>query len=247
MDSTLFAILSFLIPAVFVAFEATSPEYRDILSDRPRLARNGAYLVTAAVVINIVKELNLWLVPLLPSLFGGELPFWIDVVGCIFFAEFINYMLHYVKHKSEFLWKFHFQHHIETKFNMWLLTHTHGLEVIISGSLIAALSTMVGFSATALSIYLLIYNGAKAYQHTTFNYSLGWLDYVLVGPRMHRLHHVAGLSANYGTMLTVYDVLFGTAVWPDKYQEGEHVYGIVDNGEPFGFIDEMLYFIRSSR
>ncbi|MEC9464174.1 MAG: sterol desaturase family protein, partial [Myxococcota bacterium] len=135
MDSTLFAALSFLIPAAFVALELISNEYRDMFRDRERLSRNGAYLITAAVVINIVKELNLWLVPLLPRMPAAELPWWLDLMGCILFAELVNYTLHFVKHKSQFLWKFHFQHHIESKFNMWLITHTHGLEVIISGTL----------------------------------------------------------------------------------------------------------------
>jgi len=247
VDSTLFAVLSFVIPGIFVALELTSQEYRETFMDRERMARNGAYLLASAAVINFVKQFNLWMVPMLPTLPLGELPIWLDIVGCILFAELVNYVLHYVKHKSSFLWKFHFQHHIETKFNMWLLTHTHGLEVVISASLIAALSTMVGFSAFALSVYLLIYNGAKAYQHSTYSYSLGWLDYIMIGPRMHRLHHAVGLDVNYGTMLTIYDVLFGTAAWPSADDETEYAYGIVDHGEPFGFVPEMLYFLRSAR
>ena len=248
MNDALFGILSLAIPLVLIGLELTSKDYRDVtFRDPKRMARNWSYLLASVIVINCVKHLNLWMVPHLPVLHSIELPLWLDIVGCIFFAEFLNYGLHYAKHKSEFLWKFHFQHHIESKYNIWLVTHTHGLEVMISGTFLATLCTVAGFSPLALSVFLLIYNGVKTYQHSTHNYSLGWLDHIIINPAMHRLHHAIGMDVNFGSMLTVYDHLFGTIAFPDDVSEEDIVLGIEDHGEPFGFTKEMLYFLKPTR
>ena len=82
---------------------------------------------------------------------------------------------------------------------------------------------MVGFSATALSVYLLIYNG-------TGRISIVRCRAAWVGSTVHcgttdaPLHHVVGMDVNYGTMLTLYDVICGTAAWPRDHQRTHHVW-----------------------
>jgi sterol desaturase/sphingolipid hydroxylase (fatty acid hydroxylase superfamily) len=50
----------------------------------------------------------------------------------------------------------------------------------------------------------------------------GWLNYLLVGPELHRYHHSAALSEsrNYGATLPLFDLLFGTFVYrPGTFPE----------------------------
>ena len=51
--------------------------------------------------------------------------------------------------------------------------------------------------------------------HATWVPQLGWLEYVLNTPLAHRVHHAANLEyldANYGSVLIVFDRLFGTYI-----------------------------------
>ena len=44
---------------------------------------------------------------------------------------------------------------------------------------------------------------------------MGWANYVFVGTEVHRYHHSADTdeAKNYGAMLTMFDILFGTFVY----------------------------------
>jgi sterol desaturase/sphingolipid hydroxylase (fatty acid hydroxylase superfamily) len=70
------------------------------------------------------------------------------------------------------------------------------------------------------------------------------LDRVIVGPAYHRVHHTLDGRGNYGSVLTFYDVVFGTAVWPpaDIYQRSV---GVVDVSER-DFLAEMMLPVRDA-
>jgi sterol desaturase/sphingolipid hydroxylase (fatty acid hydroxylase superfamily) len=219
---------------------------RSWYQDRARLRRNLWYLAASLLVMPLLPALNGEVRRFAPRLldWGGlGIP---EAAGCFLVAELLGWLLHYVKHRNRFLWGFHFQHHREEQFNLWLTAHTHALEVAASAALIALATRLLGFSEPAVVAYLAFYSLAKVYQHSALRYTLGPLDYLVVGPAYHRFHHHAGSRWNYGVSLTVFDVLFGTARWPGPGPPGrEPRYGTGgDGGLPFGFWEEMGYFLR---
>lgn len=219
---------------------------RSWYQDRPRLRRNLCYAAASVVVMALLPGLNGHLRTLTPRLVDwGDLWF-LEGVSCFLTAELLGWLLHYVKHRNRFLWGFHFQHHREEQFNLWLTAHTHALEVATSASFIAVTTCLLGFSGRVIEIYLVVYSFAKVYQHSALRYTLGPLDYLIAGPAYHRLHHHAGSRCNYAIALTVFDVLFGTARWPAPREDTDETrYGIhgVDD-LPFGFWAEMTHFFK---
>ncbi|MCB9649854.1 MAG: sterol desaturase family protein [Deltaproteobacteria bacterium] len=123
-----------------------------------------------------------------------------------------------------------------------MVTHTHALEVVLSGTLMSAILVLLGFSAPVVQVYLLFYSLANTYQHSAFDLSLGWLDKVIVNPAYHRYHHAVGSRTNYGNTLTVWDVVFRTAQWPVDHHAPDVEIGIGDGPEPYGFLAELGYF-----
>ena len=117
------------------------------------------------------------------------------------------------------------------------------MEVLISGSFMGICMASIGFSQQAVNIYFLFYSLANTYQHCNKNLSLGILDYIIVSPRYHRIHHSKSYRANYGSTLTFWDIAFGTAIFPKRHEVVTDI-GITSHGEPFGFVEEMLYFLK---
>ncbi|MDP6958964.1 MAG: sterol desaturase family protein [Planctomycetota bacterium] len=215
-------------------------------ADRKRAARNYAYLIGSLVTLTLIRKTTPLMAEHLPQLFPIHKHFVLDVVGIFLGAELLNYVIHYVKHTHPWLWRFHFQHHRETKFNLWLTAHVHVGEVFVSGMIMSAILTSIGFSPTATQIYFLFYSLVNTYQHTGKEISLGVLDRIIVGPRYHRLHHALKMKGNFGSTLVFWDVVFGTAHWPEHHKSNLKV-GIRENGEPWGFWREFTWFLVPGR
>jgi sterol desaturase/sphingolipid hydroxylase (fatty acid hydroxylase superfamily) len=240
-------VASWVLMALLVVLELRNPEFRSaIWKDRHRARRNWGFLVMTAAVMPVFRPLIVWVDQRVPHAVDFlQLPFAVDVVGAFLVAELLNWAVHWAKHRSDFLWKFHFQHHRETQFNLWLTAHTHGGEVLVSGTAIAVIMSAIGFSVDASLLYLAFYGVTTAYQHSSQIPTLGVLDSIIVSPRYHRIHHEVGMQANYAGRLTLFDVLFRTAIWPDsKDDRSTRPLGIGDSPrEPYGVIKEFFYFV----
>ncbi|MCI0743774.1 MAG: sterol desaturase family protein [Verrucomicrobia subdivision 3 bacterium] len=213
---------------------------------KQRLRRNLSFAAASVFVMALLKGAN----ALLQGVFAPQwLRVWfpVELIVCFLAAEFLGWMLHFVKHRNSFLWKFHFQHHRESQYNLWLTAHTHGLEVILSGVVMAAALLLLGFSLMAIEIYLAFYALMKFFQHSAHSYSLSVLDKIFITPAYHRLHHEVNSRCNYGITLTLFDLLFRTLRWPAASQP-ELKLGMPPESElPYGFWKEMIHFYSSHK
>jgi sterol desaturase/sphingolipid hydroxylase (fatty acid hydroxylase superfamily) len=217
-------------------------EFKSSFSKKDFVLRNSAYIVTAISVLFVVSKTGKIASEFVPfSLEIHRFPV-LDYVGCFLVAELLNYLIHFLKH-SGFLWRFHFQHHLSERYNTLLTTHTHGPEVIISGFIISILMGIIGFGQEAINTYFLFYSLANSYQHMSRNLSLGFLDYIIVSPRYHRVHHSKKMRANYGSTLTFWDIIFRTAYFPQRHEIYKDI-GIEKKNEPFGFLKESIFFLK---
>lgn len=248
MNPALLTGLAALTTLVFVAVDLRDRDFRSSwTSDRPRRTRNLSFLMANLVTMALLDLCTRFLEPTLPRLWdwgGLSAPWWLralELVSCLLIAELINWISHWMKHRHPWLWRFHSQHHVETRYSVNLTLHTHGLEVIASGCAMAAVLTLCGFSRLAVDLFALTYLVTNFYKHTTARFTLGPLDRLVVSPAYHRLHHAVGHDGNFGSVLTVFDVVFGTARAPAP-ENPEAVYALpvgVATPEPFGFWDEM--------
>jgi sterol desaturase/sphingolipid hydroxylase (fatty acid hydroxylase superfamily) len=249
MDPSPFHIGTTLAMACLVVLELRNPQFRaDSFSAGPRRRRNWTFFAASFVPMFFIQSAGTWFREHLPTLLApGTLPGAVDFVACTLVAELVSWTSHWVKHRSAYLWEFHFQHHREEHFSVWMVSHTHGLEVAFSGALLMGLLTWLGFSAVSVQLYLALYSVLLTYHHSGMGYSLGWLDWLVVSPAYHRYHHRTDGSGNYGSTLTLFDVLFGTVHWPQPEPTPAPLGLPPRSTEPFGFREEMLHFLTGWR
>jgi sterol desaturase/sphingolipid hydroxylase (fatty acid hydroxylase superfamily) len=131
----------------------------------------------------------------------------------LFIAEdFMYYWLHRVDHHCRLFWATHVTHHSSEKFN---------LTVGFRSSVMEPLYRFVYFIPLALCgckplDIVFVYSATQIWGiliHTEKVNKLGWLEYILVTPSHHRVHHASNpkyLDKNMGMFLIVWDKLFGT-------------------------------------
>ena len=138
--------------------------------------------------------------------------------GLLFVAEdFVFYVLHYVDHHSRLFWAAHVTHHSSEQFNLTVGFRSSVFQPLYRFLYFIPLSLM-GFKVADIAVMYSITQIYGILVHTSYipkfrkmPYRL--LEYVLVTPSQHRVHHASNieyLDKNMGMCLTIWDRMFGT-------------------------------------
>ena len=130
----------------------------------------------------------------------------------VFGWDFIYYWNHRLSHESRWLWAMHVVHHSSERYNLSTALRqpvAESLTMTVPYGLLclAGVRPSVVENARALN---LIY---QFWIHTEAVRSIGWLERVLNTPAHHRVHHGSNrryLDRNHGSILIIWDRLFGT-------------------------------------
>jgi sterol desaturase/sphingolipid hydroxylase (fatty acid hydroxylase superfamily) len=132
-------------------------------------------------------------------------------------TELAYYWFHRASHRVRWLWATHAVHHSATHFNLSAAIRL-GWTGQLTGAFIFFLPlALIGFSPVAIGAMLsagLLY---QFFLHTALPVRLGPLEWILNTPAHHRVHHACNetcLDKNYGSVLIVFDRLFGTFAEP---------------------------------
>jgi len=149
---------------------------------------------------------------------GSEL----ELVTMIFVPLFIHdcwfYWSHRIEHKVPVLWQFHKIHHSDELMNTTTWARDHFLQnswraffsVFTLGIFIDLNLTEAGKAALYSTMFLV---GLSLFYHSAIRIQLPWLDYILVTPQVHRIHHSIKPehhNRNFADVLPVFDIVFGT-------------------------------------
>jgi len=126
--------------------------------------------------------------------------------------DFMYYWLHRIDHFCRFFWAVHVTHHSSEEFNF---------TVGFRSSVFQPLYRFVYFIPLALFGFrgidiMFIYSATQIFgilAHTQTINKLGFLEYIIITPSHHRVHHgsnVRYLDKNMGMLLVFWDKLFGT-------------------------------------
>lgn len=128
-------------------------------------------------------------------------------------TEFFYYWFHRASHRIRWLWATHAVHHSAEHFNLSAAVRL-GWTGTLSGAFVFFLPlALIGFHPVAIAAMIgtgLIY---QFFLHTAINVRLGPLEWILNTPAHHRVHHASNeacLDKNYGSVLIIFDRLFGT-------------------------------------
>ncbi len=147
-----------------------------------------------------------------------SIPLPVRLVAYVVVADFGGYWMHRLTH-TKYLWRVHHFHHSITQM-YWLagvrdtifqqaLSNVH---YILWAPLVFDAPREVFTGLTVMSIL------TNHWMHMNFSWRSNWLEYVLVTPRSHAIHHSssqAHYDKNFGVIFSVWDRMFGTWVDPD--------------------------------
>lgn len=156
-------------------------------------------------------------------------------------VELSEYVFHFAEHKFPVLWEFHKLHHSALELNPLTSHRHHPVSTLLAGILRGFMTGIVSgaivyefnisnVEAVALSLVaskIFIIATLDPLKHSHFKISFGIFDRLLISPYMHQIHHSKikiHWDRNFGTNLSIFDWIFGTAYKPAK---GERIiYGI---------------------
>lgn len=128
-------------------------------------------------------------------------------------SEFVKYWMHRLGHETEFGWRWHVCHH-SVKRVYWLNGfRIHPLYHFVSYSIAVFPCLLLGAGTQVTFLYSVVLGSAAVFQHANIDLRLGVLNKIFNTNDVHRWHHSPDLAEgnkNYGAILIVWDLLFGT-------------------------------------
>ena len=154
------------------------------------------------------------------------LPLWIQVIVGLLVFEALQYTIHRAMHRadgplSRFFWRSHAIHHLPQQLYVVMHAVFHPINAIVVRVLVQLLPIwLLGFDAVAVFIYGSIIGFHGTVSHLNVDMRIGWLNFLFVGPELHRYHHSSRTAdaVNYGAAISVFDLMFGTF----RYTPGQH-------------------------
>jgi lathosterol oxidase len=181
----------------------------------------------------------------LPRLSEMHAPRWASVLAAVVLLDMGNYLVHALMHRSRALWELHKVHHSSRALD-WLATfRAHVLEQVLRNLLAPLLLVAIGFPMRSVALAAAVTWLWAMLIHSNLRIDLGFLERVLITPRLHRLHHVpATTHRNLGTIFSVWDVLLGRLVRTDAPADAKlGVPGEIDTW-PQGFLAQSVQPLR---
>jgi sterol desaturase/sphingolipid hydroxylase (fatty acid hydroxylase superfamily) len=172
------------------------------------------------------------------------LPFWVQLPIYVVASDFLLYWNHRLFHGAS-LWRFHAVHHSAEEVDWTTAYRFHPVNLWLGSFLVTAVMLFLGLSPTVLLFLVAFDTTTAAFVHANLNWTLGPLKYVVATPVFHRWHHTPldqGGNSNFGSLLSVWDVLFGTFHMPAHVLPAH--YGIDDAKFPQGFVGQTVHPFR---
>lgn len=146
---------------------------------------------------------------------------------CFICIDFSSYWVHRLRHHVNYFWNEHVVHHSSEEFNMAcaLRQSIAGFFGIYSILLIPA--ALLGVPPKVIAIVSPIHLFLQFWYHTRHIPKLGFLEYIIVTPSQHRVHHAINpiyLDKNLAAIFCIWDRAFGT--FQEELDEEPCVYGV---------------------
>jgi sterol desaturase/sphingolipid hydroxylase (fatty acid hydroxylase superfamily) len=151
--------------------------------------------------------------------------------------DFVDYWMHRSQHKIQWWWQLHAVHHSQRHMTFWSDQRNHVLDDLMRDALLALVALLIGVAPEQFIGLVVVSRVLQSIQHANWEIrtmaptSKIWTrlltggQYILVGPRFHRVHHGIGIGhegvasgVNFGVLFSFWDVLFRTADFHSEVQ-----------------------------
>ncbi|RFM29708.1 sterol desaturase family protein [Deminuibacter soli] len=167
---------------------------------------------------------------------------WYNWLLLFLLTDLVWYWYHRLAHEINIGWAVHVVHHQSEDFNYTVSARITVLQAAVR-SLFWSVLPVAGFPPEMITTLLLVHGLYPFFIHTQTIGRLGWLEYVLVTPSHHRVHHASNeryLDKNYGDVLIIWDKLFGTFC---KEDEEPITYGLTKPLGHYSFLWQHFHYI----
>lgn len=152
-----------------------------------------------------------WLVEHL-ALFEIESKVWMFVVAFIG-KDFAGYWSHRLEHVINLFWNRHIIHHSSEEFNLACALRQPVSNLIALFTIFYLPVAIIGVPTIVVATVAPLHLFAQFWYHTRLIDKLGPIEYILVTPSHHRVHHAINdqyIDKNYSQIFIFWDHLFGT-------------------------------------
>lgn len=211
-------IMTLLVFVVLCRMESKVPQFR--YSRRV----NGQSYLTNLVIFTVNNVLlcfasvsALFLLAEKYALFGEIDPDEYSLIawlGLFLVIDFSMYLWHFANHRIPILWMFHKIHHSDQCVNVSTALRFHIGELVLTVLYKCLLIVIVGVTEHVLVAAQLVTLWFVMFHHANISFrGEKLLSRIFVVPSLHRTHHASDRmqhDSNYGSILSVWDRLFGT-------------------------------------
>ena len=167
------------------------------------------YLLNSIELVSLESSLTLYIVAFI----------------CIDFASYWN---HRLNHKINIFWNRHVIHHSSEEFNLACALRQSISAWIGFGALFLIPAAILGVSPKVISILVPLHLFSQFWYHTQHIGKLGFLEYIIVTPSQHRVHHAINpiyIDKNLSAIFCIWDRIFGT--FQEELDEEPPVFGVL--------------------
>ncbi|SMC31861.1 sterol desaturase family protein [Cellulophaga tyrosinoxydans] len=138
---------------------------------------------------------------------------WLVWLLAFVFIDFAGYWNHRLSHKINIFWNQHVIHHSSEEFNLACALRQPISNLVGYFSILLLPAAILGVPYKVIAILAPIHLFVQFWYHTKHIGKMGWLEYIIVTPSQHRVHHAINpeyIDKNLGQILSIWDRLFGT-------------------------------------
>ena len=161
--------------------------------------------------VGVVIVSYAWLVDRLTIITLEQL--WLAILVAFIVQDFMGYWIHRLNHRVNVFWNRHIIHHSSEEFNLSCALRQSISEIFRFSAILMIPAAIFGIPASIFAILAPIHLFMQFWYHTRLIDKLGFLEYILVTPSHHRVHHAINkeyLDKNYSQIFIIWDKLFGT-------------------------------------
>ena len=138
---------------------------------------------------------------------------WLVWVIAFVALDFAGYWNHRLSHRINFFWNQHVIHHSSEEFNLACALRQSISNLLGYFPLLLIPAALLGVPHKVIAILAPIHLFAQFWYHTRHIGKLGWMEYIIITPSQHRVHHAINpeyIDKNLGQILSIWDRMFGT-------------------------------------
>lgn len=155
---------------------------------------------------------------------------WVSFCLYLLLFDALDYAIHRGQHHFNWWWQLHALHHSQRQMTLWSDNRNHLLDDVLRDGIFVLVALFVGIAPAQFVAVVAASQLLESLSHANVRMSFGpVLGRLLVSPRFHRLHHTIGVGHesfgpgslgghNFAVLFPVWDLLFGTARFDDRYE-----------------------------